>query len=43
MSGKVFIDTNLWVYLYADETDKEKTQKIKSLVNKYWVTGAATS
>ena len=36
MSDRVFIDTNLWVYLYADESDKEKTEKIESLVDKYF-------
>lgn len=34
--GTVPIYTNLRVYLYADESDKEKTEKIESLVDKYF-------
>jgi len=36
MSDKIFVDTNLWVYLYADDSDKEKTKTISSLVDKYF-------
>ncbi len=36
MSDKIFVDTNLWVYLYADDSDKEKTETISSLVDKYF-------
>ena len=33
MSDKIFIDKNLWVYLYADDSNKEKTRRIRSLVD----------
>lgn len=36
MNDRVFVDTNLWVYLYADDSNKEKTETIKSLVDKYF-------
>jgi predicted nucleic acid-binding protein len=36
MSDKIFVDTNLWVYLYADDSDKEKTKTVSSLVDKYF-------
>ena len=36
MNDRVFVDTNLWVYLYADDSNKEKTEAIKSLVDKYF-------
>ena len=36
MSDRIFVDTNLWVYLYADDSDKEKTETISSLVDKYF-------
>lgn len=36
MSDKIFIDTNLWVYLYADDSDKEKTDDIRSLVDNHF-------
>lgn len=36
MNDRVFVDTNLWVYLYADDSDKEKTETIRSLVDKYF-------
>ena len=36
MNDKVFVDTNLWVYLYADDSNKEKTETIKSLVDNYF-------
>jgi predicted nucleic acid-binding protein len=34
MNDKIFIDTNLWIYLYADASDREKTQKISGLIDK---------
>lgn len=34
MSDKIFIDTNLWVYLYANDSDKGKLHIIKNLVDK---------
>ncbi len=37
MSDKIFIDTNLWIYLYADDSDKEKVEKVSSLVDKHFV------
>ncbi|MEW6107765.1 MAG: PIN domain-containing protein [Nitrospirota bacterium] len=36
MNDRVFIDTNLWVYLHADDSNKEKTEIIKSLVDNYF-------
>ena len=34
MSDKIFVDTNLWIYLYANGSDKEKTKTIRaSLTN----------
>src|SRR3989337_1207923 len=36
MSDKFFIDTNLWVYLYAGDSDKEKSHIIRSLVDKHF-------
>ena len=33
MKDRVFIDTNLWVYLYSDET---KGSIIRNIVNKYF-------
>lgn len=36
MSDKIFVDTNLWIYLYADDSNKEKTETISSLVDKYF-------
>lgn len=34
MRDKIFLDTNLLVYLYADDSDKEKSHIIRSLVDK---------
>ena len=36
MSDKIFIDTNLWIYLYADASDREKTEKISGLIDKHF-------
>ncbi len=36
MNDKIFVDTNLWVYLYTDDSNKEKTETIKSLVDNYF-------
>ena len=36
MNDKIFIDTNLWIYLYADASDREKTQKISGLIDKHF-------
>jgi len=36
MSDNIFIDTNLWVYLYADDSDKEKAHIIRNLVDEYF-------
>jgi len=36
MSDKIFVDTNLWIYLYADDSDKKKTETIGSLIDKYF-------
>ena len=36
MNDKIFIDTNLWVYLYADDSDNEKSHIIRSLVDKHF-------
>lgn len=36
MNDKVFVDTNLWVYLYADDSNEEETETIKNLVDNYF-------
>jgi predicted nucleic acid-binding protein len=33
MKGKVFVDTNLWVYLYSD---KPKADRVRSLLDKHF-------
>ncbi len=35
MSDNIFIDTNLWVYLYA-KTPEDKYRKVKQLVDKHF-------
>jgi len=37
MSDKIFIDTNLWIYLYANDSVKEKVKRASSLVDKHFV------
>lgn len=36
MSDKIFLDTNLWVYLYSDDSDKGKAHIIRNLVDEYF-------
>ena len=33
MTGRIFLDTNLWIYLYAKEPP-EKYQKVEEIINK---------
>ncbi len=35
MSDNIFIDTNLWIYLYA-KTSEDKYRKVKQLVDKHF-------
>lgn len=43
MSDKIFVDTNLWLYLYAPSSDETKTETIKILVDKYFENIVITS
>ena len=33
MTGRIFLDTNLWIYLYA-KAPPEKYQKVEEIINK---------
>ena len=36
MKDKVFIDTNLWIYLHATDSIKEKNQRVVKLIDVYY-------
>jgi predicted nucleic acid-binding protein len=36
MKDKVFIDTNLWIYLHATDSIKEKSQRVVKLIDTYY-------
>ncbi|RME67596.1 MAG: DNA-binding protein, partial [Nitrospirae bacterium] len=36
MKDKVFIDTNLWIYLHAIDSIKEKSQRVVNLIDTYY-------